>query len=230
MKRTQATVTVIPDVVAPFPETYPTHAAVTRIVTGLPDIVDDLERQATDLVVKNKATYEEGIELANRIGVKLTEEDVKRKEQAKPFYDVYTGINSAFKPWLEKLRAAQLSVKHKAEQWYLAERDKQRRAEEAQRNREADRIAAGKTVVPRRIAEPMAQTIHTDTGAKGTMREGWTFELVDLSKVPRKFLMLNVKLVQATIDSESKTLGEPTEIKGLLLKRTAGLATGRNRK
>jgi hypothetical protein len=177
-------------------------------------------------VVKDERAMELGTELAANIGEVLKREDGKRKDKASPFYDVYSGINAAFKPWLDRLRRAQTLAKGKCEAWFLVVRAKQRKAEEEQRRREQRAQDAGRVVTPKHIPEPIAQTTRTASGAKATMRAGWAFEVVDLKQVPRRFLMLNDRGVQLHIDMEAKTLGKPTEIKGLRIYQTASMASG----
>ena len=48
-------------------------------------------------------------------------------------------------------------------------------------------------------------------GAVASLQANWTFELVDITKVPEKYLILNERLVRA----EVKALKDKTEIPGI---------------
>lgn len=200
---------------------------VRRIIVGLSESVDEIEDSANALVVKDEASQQIAVEMAVVVKQRIDELEKQRKEKGEPFRQVWAGINSYFKPWADRLKSAKATIDRKSESWFLAEQQKRREREQKQREREQKRIAEGKSVTPRRMPEPLPQSVRSESGASASMRETWDFEVIDAKKVPRKYLMINDKLVLATIQAEGKVMPEPSPIPGLRLFRTAKQVTRR---
>lgn len=126
----------------------------------------------------------------------------KRKEYADPIRNHLDAVNSAFKNFMAPLLQADELNREKLKAYKTEVERRQREAEEINRQklelarREAELSGTGEfTVDLTPVAVPEAQKrVHTDLGSTSTMKT-YKWEVVDLSQVPKEYLIVNAVLV-----------------------------------
>ena len=152
--------------------------AEARVITT----VDDLKPATDDLslIAKLKKAMEE-----------------KRKEYVKPLQDHVKSVNDAFKTLMEPIETADTITRGKI----LAFQLKQKLIREEQEKINALRMEAAKKEMELKgeltesvdlveVIPELAKKTTTDMGSAG-MRDNWKWEVVDISQVPREYLMIN---------------------------------------
>lgn len=170
----------------------------------------------------------------NQVGSTWTLAD-NRRDKKKRTYDVVAKVVQTFYKGkiLDFLDGKRAPLKAKLSAWI--ESEKARKAaiaraalEEARKKLEAAKTAEEvKAVVAEvKTIEKTAKAggIRTDFGstAHGTSR--WDFDVVDISKVPMKFLVIDRPTLMAYIGTGKPD--SPVVVPGILVKRVSGVATG----
>lgn len=198
--------------------------------------------RAKALVVKDQASYNEAAE-----GLLLIKEFLKRVDalcdpNIRRWYDGHKKAVSEKKALTDMPLQAEAIYKRGIAS-YIQEQERirleiQRKAEEeAKRREEEERLAlavqaeqAGadeQTIedivnTPQPYTPPVvAQTFRPMAGVSS--RKTWKWRLVDESKVPRKYLVLNT----VAINSAVKSLGKAADIPGIEVYEDTGIAAGR---
>lgn len=173
-----------------------------------------LETQAVTLTIATNKELMNASELLSRVAKLRKDLETRRKFIVDPLNKQVKQINEAFKFWSAPLDHADRVLRkgiadYQAEQRRRAEEER-RRQDELERNRlEALEQAVEQptpkgepaTIVfpvpPPPVSEPL-RTVKTSAGLVST-RKRWTFEVLDLSVVPREYLMLNERAVREAI-------------------------------
>lgn len=189
----------------------------------------DATDAANAIVVTDAATYEAGGAFLKRVKAIL-------KQIAEtfdgPIADAHTAHKSmlaAKKKHADPLAAAERTVKNKMVTWKRAEearqaekrrkleaeerrREEERRLAEAERleaqgrNDEAEAVIEAPVVTPPVVMAPAAPKV-----AGVSTRKVWKFEIVDVSLIPRQYMMPNERAIRSAV----QTLGKAATIPGV---------------
>lgn len=135
-----------------------------------------------------------------KIKNKLAQLEEERKEITKPINDSLKVVNDRYKTLTVPLK----ELKEKIEKMIL----EYRRVEEEKRLAEEERLIeiSGNPLVS--VTNSVPEVIET-RDSKTTFVKKWTYEIVDIKKVPRQYLMIDDSAVKEAISSGKR------EIKGL---------------
>lgn len=138
--------------------------------------------------------------------------ETTRKNRLRPFEAITTAVSGIFRGFVSPLDDAEKSLKKKLLDWraYLdAERRKEeeRRAEEYRKRVEEEKKQLKKSERADYVAPPPPAPIVAPVGpVRGTsgtvsLRERWTYEVYDLDKIPREFLVVNSSAIRTKINT-----------------------------
>lgn len=152
----------------------------------------DVLAQLRDLVVETP----EQIEIAGAILVDVKGEykrlDERLKQITAPMNAALKSVRDLFRPALLALEEAESLLKAKISQAQLAIAETNRRAMEATQAA----LAAGNV---RLAAQASSAIVSTEAPSGVSYRDAWTFRVVDASKLPRDFLMPDMKKIAAHV-------------------------------
>jgi ATPase subunit of ABC transporter with duplicated ATPase domains len=125
----------------------------------------------------------------------------KRKEYLTPHQEEIKSINETYKKYMNPIEEADQLIRSQIIN-YNREQDRIRREqEEINRKRleaaEAEMKLKGELTEPTKVVEVIpepAKTTRTDIGT-ASQRDNWKFEVIDIDKVPRKYLMPDTVLL-----------------------------------
>jgi hypothetical protein len=164
-----------------------------------------IELQAQMIVVKDEKTLKEATEFLGKVAKAKKQLEERRQFFVKPLNEQIRKINEFFKVRIMTLENAENIVKNEILK-YREEVEKARKQQEEllKKQYEKELKKAQKKGLP--LPPPMPQitlqqqekTVETDS-AQVTARLVWDFEIVDESKIPREYLMVNEKAIRAAI-------------------------------
>lgn len=173
-------------------------------------------------------TDEQSLAVAVETGViaskMLKDLELARKKFVDPLNKELKETNAFFKRFIEPLSslkqalADQISAYHKEQVQIKLE--EQRRAQAILDKQRAEAIQQGKHVPSVAIdlpPEEIQATVQSDTG-QATARKRWTYKVVDLQKVPRRYLCLDTKAINEEIRIGAR------EIPGLEIYQETGVS------
>ncbi len=185
----------------------------------------DFEAKALAIKVTSEVTQTSATALAGEVKKAAKAVEDTRKQSVTPLNEIVRDINALAKEISAPLEKAEAYLKnqltHFATQQELERRKEEERrrqeaaAEQARLNAEAaaeqnrlnaeakakglDVVASIQApLVPEVVVEAAPSTVRTASGSS-FLRTTWTFEVVDLASVPREFLILDEKQVNASI-------------------------------
>jgi hypothetical protein len=136
-------------------------------------------------------------ELAATIKSKAREVEAIRTSITKPINDSLANTNAFFKSLVAPLLAAESNIKNVLvayQRAQMAEAARQRALLEAQMAKEAAKAAkANPTATPAPVPAPVVHVEAPKSIGNMTAREVWTFEVVDIDKVPGVFIEKTVR-------------------------------------
>lgn len=169
----------------------------------------EIEEEANSLLVDEAGSIRAN-EILGQVATVKKEAEKIRTSLVKPLNDRVKEINSAFKSALAPLNNADKTLRGKLLDLHR-EQERRRREEEErvrklleeeQKKREAEAKEKNKPVPPPPPivveAPPPIVSIKTDSGTT-SIRKVWDWELVDINEVPREWLILNDKAVNAAV-------------------------------
>jgi hypothetical protein len=125
----------------------------------------------------------------------------KRVDATKPALEEQRRINGFFKPVLDKLESVSKGFIGQVNEFVKAEKRKEekRRLEEAKA--EAERLLANKPPEPKKdLPRPVSPNVTVST------TKVWTYEVVDLDKVPREYLTIYDYAVDKAIKAGARQI------------------------
>jgi len=149
--------------------------------------------QATALVIESPETENQACSILKKISLRLKDIENLRLSITKPLNESLRQANALFKTLAEPLHVADKTIREKilafrTEQEEAAEKRKQMQ-EKIQTTRKEKGLEAAAMV------EPVAETGETQT------QKRWTYELIDISKVPPEYLTLDAGTVRRAINA-----------------------------
>ena len=130
-----------------------------------------------------------------------------RKNQVDPFNKLVKRVNDIFRPIGDGLVKSEAVIKDKVKNWRV-KKEQIRQAEERKRQAEyAAKIAEeqAKAKLEKREVEivipppAIIQTITRGTSSTASSRKVWKFEILDESKIPRQYLIVDESKIRAAI-------------------------------
>jgi len=150
----------------------------------------------------------------------------KRKFFVKPLNDHVKRINEFFKSFSSPLDQADKILNKKILDYQEYKKEQVRKEQEKLRKKLERQENSG--ILPLRLKQKekelqeqlSSKTIQYDSGIKVTTRKRWTFEVVDIEKVPREYLIVNDKKVNQAIKKGIR------DIPGLKIYQKEKIVTG----
>lgn len=154
-------------------------------------------REAKEMVVQDKDSLTTAVDFLGKIATAKKEVDSRRRFFTDPLNQQVKSINDLFRNYSDPLAEADKIVRNKVLA-YQAEEAK-RVAEEQQRViEEAKAQTEGFAPIPISIVEEPEKTVRAGAGS-ATTRQVWTFKIVDPSKVPDEYKVIDEKKIAAVV-------------------------------
>lgn len=154
---------------------------------------------AEELEVNTKPDAETASEYVKMISSTLKEIEKKRKEFTQPINESLRRMNASFKEISDPLERAKRQLSGKIVAWQTEQQaaaEKARREAEEKERRINDKLKA--QGVQEKVTLPIPKEPENKLG-EAHFREMWTFEIEDESLIPRDFLTVDFKKINAAI-------------------------------
>lgn len=170
--------------------------------------VNSMQREATELQVTDEATEKRGGEMTAQ--TKALKKQIEAQQEAiiGEAQRFVKSVQSFTLPFRKDLEAIEAQIKRKLSDYAYRKEMERRKAEalaakaaaEAQKkiDREAKKAGIEPVQLPMPIIPQEAAPVRTESGTTSYVPV-WDFEVVDISKVPAKFLMVEASAVKAAI-------------------------------
>jgi hypothetical protein len=172
-----------------------TQLTIQQQTRELMDKAQVIVSQAKAMVVCNKDSLTAAVDFLGRIAIARKEVDSRRRLFTDPLNQQVKSINDLFRSYSDPLVEADRIVRNKV-LTYQAEEAK-RVAEEQQRVLEEAKAQAGE-FVPIPIGEEPEKTVRAGAGS-ATVRQVWTFRIVNPSLVPDEYKIIDEKKIAAVV-------------------------------
>jgi hypothetical protein len=174
----------------------PSSAEIASMVSAEKTEVDELKNYLDAVKIEKQADLDFAAEALRSIAEKHDALDTKRKSWVNPLNRVVKDINATFKPVLDVLKRAESGLKQKIGEYHVkAERERLRLLEEASK-------AASKNAQKR--AESLiekAELLDVEQVDGLGVKMVWTGEVVDAAKIPREYLVPDLKKLLAVTEA-----------------------------
>jgi len=162
-------------------------AEVAKFKRGSAEIV----KIADDLVVTTKVEENNAYDILKRIKALKKEIEDKRTSITKPLNTSLRAANALFKPLSLPLMEADSTIRGKILVWREAEEEKAAKQQAIRDKVRATKEAKGIETEPVKAVVP-------DVGESTTAKR-WTYDVVNITKVPREYLALDTSVVWRAI-------------------------------
>ena len=202
------------------------------------DWASQLINNTGQVVIESPTDMETGAELDGHLASAIKKLEAERTGWVKPLNDQVKRINERFKPLKTALEGARATIQNKM---LTYRREQQRKAdEEAARIRnleeealeaarkleaegeteKAEEVLAEAVEAPREVVPVQTGPTKSESGSTSSFITEWGFELLDISKVPTEYLMVDEKKVLNRIKRE-----ELRDVPGLRIFSTERMRT-----
>ena len=199
------------------------------------DAVKDLETRSTELAdsytdftINSIEEYNGGADHLRMIKTMQKEVEAQRTDITKPLVQAQRAANDFFRPFADRLKRAEGSIKSamsswKAEQDRIAREEQRKRDEAARKEREeAERKAEearkrGRHSRAQQLEEQASETVAPVVQSEAPKTEGisyrkvWKYRITDEAQIPRKYLIVDERKIRQVV----KALGGDAEIPGV---------------
>ena len=177
--------------------------------------MEEMVAKASALSVVDDETNHRAVGLAGEAKRVFKAIEAKRKELVKEPNRYVRAVNAFAKQFTEKLKQVETSLKRKVADYQYRlelerrkrEAEEKRKREELQRKMEAEAKEAG--VEPVKLPDPVVperpKVTRTETGS-AHLRMEWTFEIKDETKLPREYLIPDMKKIRAAVKAGVRTI------------------------
>jgi len=161
--------------------------------------------EAKEIVVQDKDSLTAAVDFLGKIAVAKKEVDSRRRFFVDPLNQQVKSINDLFRGYSDPLGQADRIVRNKvliyqaeeakrvAEEQRKATEEAKAQAEEASKHPTEEFIP-----IPINIVEEPEKTVRAGAGS-ATTRQVWTFTIVDPSKVPNEYKVIDEKKIAAVV-------------------------------
>jgi len=164
-------------------------------------------REAKEMVVQDKDSLTAAVDFLGKVATAKKEVDSRRRFFTDPLNQQVKSINDLFRNYSDPLEKADKIVRNKV-LIYQAEEAK-RVAEEQRKVAEKARTQAEKAgefaPIPINIVEELEKTVRAGAGS-ATTRQVWTFKIVDPSKVPDEYKVIDEKKIAAVVKAGIRSI------------------------
>lgn len=202
--------------IVPAPETDTvrikplTYQNIQTIMTGIKDLVEN----ATAFVVDSEETVETATITLNSIATLKRAATTGRKDFLEPLRNIINDINLDFKLLMDPIEEADGILRQKVTDYRIEQQNKKQEADAIAREERmiAERKAAlngePAPVLPVVLQAKPKTFTRTETGSSGLMQIA-KWEVEDLSKVPREYLMIDAGKVGKAVKSSKGSISIP---------------------
>jgi len=175
--------------------------------------ISPLVKTANEIVVNNEKDVDNASEFLKKIRDTEKAFETKRTELTKPINQSLKNINDMFKRATMPLAEARNLVSRKILDWKLIESAKRAKEEERRRKIQEAHEKKGHQVSAPAYVAPVENKI----GNVQTVKR-WTFEVIDFSKIPEKFKIVDELGIKESIRNGTR------EIPGIRIYQTESLS------
>lgn len=171
---------------------------------GSLSIIQDVGKLCSDsngLVVKDKKTDDLATEYLSKIKAVKRNLEARQKEFTDGAKKFVKDVNILYKGFFKPVLEADEYLRDQTEAYFEKIDAIQKKEEEKILKKQEKAIAKGKPAPVIAQKHDVAKTIHTSTGASKTMTKRWTFEMVDPSKLKRKYLMVDLVSINRDVQN-----------------------------
>jgi len=170
---------------------------------------NSIEVQAQSFTIANDTDMVNATNLLSVIAKTKKELEEQRKFLVKPLNDHVKSINDRFKAYTLPLDRADTILRKKVLE-YRQEQERKRREEEERLRKLAEKEQARLEKKAEKKGEPApppiivptldgpAKTVQADLGT-ASVKQVWTYEIVDENQIPREYLMVDEKKIAAVV-------------------------------
>ena len=187
-----------------------TEVTITREMQKFQTDSQEIFEAAKKVIIKNPDSYEYQANSLRNIKTQWSEIDEKRKELVRPFQAAVKKLNDFFSVPLNQLKTAENLIKQALIR-YTDEKEKERLQEEKRLREQAEKEAAKLEKKADKLEEKgqTEKAFETRLDAKSipvpvvakkvekvkgiSFKEVWKFRIIDIDKVPRKYLIVDEK-------------------------------------
>jgi len=154
-------------------------------------------REAKEMAVQDKGSLTAAVDFLGKIATAKKEVDSRRRFFVDPLNQQVKSINDLFRGYSDPLGEADKIVRSKVLVYQTEEA--RRVAEEQQKVLEEAKAQAEEFApIPISIVEEPEKTVRAGAGS-ATTRQVWTFRIVDPSKVPNEYKVIDEKKIAAVV-------------------------------
>lgn len=167
----------------------------------------ELVEAANGFEIKNDEDLGRAADLTNKCDAVFKDIDKQRDSYVRPMFECERHFNAHFKAITEPLKATETRLRammRDFRQFQKRETDKEAAEQRrVQREMEAAAKESGEAPPP---PPPPAQLkpVSGQMGGKATLKQKWVHELVDITEVPLRFLMVNDAMVKQSISGGAR--------------------------
>lgn len=197
----------------------PSSAEVASMVTAEKTEVDELKNYLDAVKIEGQADLDFAAEALRSVAEKHDAIDEKRKSWVNPLNRVTRDINATFKPVLDVLKRAESGLKRKIGEYHVkAERERLALLEQASKAASKNSPKKAEALIEKADLLDVEQI----DGLGVSM--AWSGEVVDATKIPREYLVPDVKKLLAVTTAG----GSDPKIPGWRAFQTANVRTRRS--
>jgi hypothetical protein len=154
--------------------------------------------EAKEMVVRDKDSLTAAVDFLGRIAIAKKEIDSRRRFFVDPLNQQVKSINDLFRRYSDPLVEADRIVRNKVLA-YQAEEAKRVADEQQKAFEEASKHATeGFVPIPISLVEEPGKTVRANAGS-ATVRQVWTFRIIDSSLVPDEYKVIDEKKIAAVV-------------------------------
>lgn len=161
-----------------------------------------LTKKAEAVIVKDELTSKTANDIALTLKKMIRQLEDKRKYYVNPLNETIKRINNSFKEKTEPLTKALNIIRDKIQAYMIEQRRKQERERIGKQTKDAEFLGEQ----PKPEKQPPAPTQVTSSFGKSFIQKRWTWKLVDIEKVPREYLSLDEKKINAMIRAKTQVV------------------------
>jgi len=196
------------EVIALAPKTFDIVAIQKHLEQYRPKL-EELEKQAEDLKVTDNETFQMAVDGAGTAKGFIKAIEGEKGKETERYREYVNKVNNAAKFFTDTAkRVAEIFSRKSGDYQYklqLAEREQQKKIEEANRKLQEDLDKQAKetgveapTVIPVKAPKPET-VIHTAGGHSQHLRKQWVGEIDDPEKVPRNYCVPDQRLINNAV-------------------------------
>jgi len=157
-------------------------------------------QQAKDMLIQDDVSQGEAVQFLTQIAMAKKDVDAQRRFFTDPMNNHVKTINGLFKGYSGPLDESDQVVRRKLTEYHIEQKRIAREAQEAAiAEAEAESADADGMIIESVIqVEQPEKTVRVASGS-ATMRDVWTYEIVDPAQVPEEYKIIDEKRIAAVV-------------------------------